>query len=268
MRSNVFLKTLYDMRRALFWWGLGLFLLSLYYITFYPSMQESSADLQEMLDRMPDSMRALMGGEVDLTSVEGFLSLEAFSFFYPILLLAFAVSYGAGIIGSEEENGTLDLLLATPTPRWRVVIEKFGALVVFTLVALAACYVGFLLGAGIAGIDELDAARVLEGTLNMATLALFFAALALAITGLRSGGRGLALGVTAGLAAFTYLVYAMGSVSDVPDWLQRLSPWYYYGGNTVMREGVSVGHGALLLGLTAVLVAVAIWGLRRRDVSV
>ncbi|NLX09521.1 MAG: ABC transporter permease subunit [Chloroflexi bacterium] len=268
MLSNIFLKTLRDMRRSLIWWSAGLVIFSLYFMTFFPSIQESGEVWQDYMDNLPASAQALFGGEVDLSTIEGFLSVEVFSFFYPILLLTFAISYGAGLIGSEEESGTLDLLLATPTPRWRVVIEKFGALVVFTLVTLAACYIGFLLGGIIANIDEMDAARVLEGTLNMAPLALFFAALALAITGLRSGGRGLALGVTAGLAAFTYLIHAMASVSNVPEWLQRLSPWYYYGGNTVMREGVSAGHVALLLGLAAVLVAVAIWGLRRRDVSV
>jgi ABC-2 type transport system permease protein len=213
-------------------------------------------------------MRALMGGEVDLTSVEGFLSLEAFSFFYPILLLAFAVSYGAGIIGSEEENGTLDLLLATPVPRWRVILEKFGALVVFTVIVLLTIYLGFLAGALAVDIEGMDNVFILQGVLNMLPITLFFAALALFLTALRSGGRGLALGVTLGLAAISYLIFSMAEISNIPLWLRRLSPWYYYNGANLAREGINAGHTALLLGLTVLLVGGSLWAFQRRDVGV
>jgi ABC-2 type transport system permease protein len=267
MFSNVFLKTLFDMRKSLMWWSIGLFLMSLYMMTFYPSIEEGSMDMQEYVDNLPDSMKALIGGEVDLSTIEGFLSMELFSFFYPFMFLAFAVTYGASFIGSEEENGTLDLLLATPIPRWRVVLEKFAALVVFTLLVVAATYAGFMVGALLVDIDEMNAGRILEATLNMTPLTLFFAALALAMTGIR-GGRGLALGVVLGLGTVSYLVYSMAEVTDIPNWLQQLSPWYYYNGIDVVKEGLNLGYLGLLIGLTALLIGVAMWGFERRDVGV
>ena len=267
MHSGVFFKTLRDMRTALFWWSLIMFLFSLYYMSFYPSMAAETEDFEEMMDRMPDSFKAMMGGEIDMTSVEGFLSLEAFSFFYPILFLAFAVMYGAGIIGSEEENGTFDLLLSTPIRRWRVVLEKFAALVVFTIIVLIAAYLGFWIGAMLAGVDDFPAGDILLGTANMFPLILFFAALALAMTGIR-GGRGTALGVVLGLAAITYLVDTMSEVAHVPEALVKLSPWHYYNGAAMLREGFEIGNVLLLLGLSVALVAAALWGFERRDVGV
>jgi ABC-2 type transport system permease protein len=255
------------MRKSLMWWSIAMFLLSLYMMTFYPSIEEGSMDMQEYVDNLPDSMKALIGGEIDLSTIEGFLSMELFSFFYPFMLLAFGVTYGASFIGSEEENGTLDLLLSTPIPRWRVVLEKFAALVIFTLLVLAATYAGFMVGAILVDIDEMDAGRILEGTLNMAPLTLFFAALALALTGVR-GGRGLALGVVLGLGAVTYLIYSMAEVTDIPLWLQRLSPWYYYDGIEVMKQGLNLGYMGLLVVLTGLLIGVAMWGFERRDVGV
>lgn len=267
MFSNVFLKTLHDMRKSLMWWCIGMFLLTVYVIALYPSIEESSLDMQEYMDNLPEGMKALFGGAVDLSTVEGYLSMEVFSFFYPIMLLAFAVTYGASFIGSEEENGTLDLLLAAPIPRWRVVLEKFGALIVFTLIVLLVSYIGLIGGGQVSGIEDIDAGRILEGVLNLAPLALFFAALALALTGIK-GGRGLALGVVLGLAATTYLIHSMAEVADIPKWLQQLSPWYYYNGVNVMRDGLNLGYLGLLLGLTALLVGLAMWGFERRDIGV
>lgn len=266
MLSNVFLKTLYDMRRPLMWWVLGVFLLSLWYMTFYPTFQESGSDFQEMMDNLPASMKALIGGEVDFTTLEGFLAVEAFSFMYPILLLAFGVSYGSGLIGGEEESGTLEMLLATPISRWRVMLDKFLALVVFTLVVLLAIFLGFVAGGLVAGIEGMDVGNLFRGTFNMLPLALFFTALTMFLTGIR-GGRGLALGVVLGLATVTYFIHSMATVADIPAWLQQLSPWYYYNGTEVIKEGANVGHVALLLGLTVALIAGGMWGFQRRDIG-
>ena len=109
-------------------------------------------------------------------------SLEAFSFFYPILFLAFAVTTARESSASEEENSTFDLLLSTPIRRWRVVLEKYAALVVFTLIVLVRAYLGFWFGAMVAGVDDFPGGDILLGTMNMFPLILFFAALALAMS--------------------------------------------------------------------------------------
>ncbi len=266
MLNNVFLKTLYDMRRSLMWWVLGVFLLSLWYMTFYPTFQESGGEFQEMMDNLPASMKALIGGEVDFTTLEGFLAVEAFSFMYPILILAFGVSYGSGLVGGEEESGTLEVLLAAPVPRWRVMLDKFLALVVFTLAVLLAAFLGFVAGGLVADIEDMNVGNLFIGTFNMLPLGLFFAALAMFLTGIR-GGRGLALGVVLGLATVTYFVHSMATVADIPAWLQQLSPWYYYNGTEVIKSGLNAAHVALLLGLTVVLVGGGIWGFQRRDIG-
>ncbi|WP_162909433.1 ABC transporter permease subunit [Aggregatilinea lenta] len=267
MFSNVFLKTLYDMRKSLMWWAILMFLFSLYYMALFPSLQESSEDIQSYIDNLPDSMMALFGGEMDMTTVNGFLAAEAFSFFYPIFLLAFGIAYGSGLMGGEEESRTLEVLLATPSPRWRVALEKFLALAVFTTIVLLAIYLGFVAGAVVSGVDEISFGDVLAGTYNMLPLTLFFAALAMCLNGVR-GGRGTASGIAAGLAAGTYLLHSMADLAGIPEWLQRLSPWYYYNGARAIVDGFSAGNVALLLVLSVALVGVSLWGFQRRDLGV
>lgn len=270
MLNNVFLKTLRDMRTALMWWMIGMFVFSLYYMAMYPTFENNNADMQEMMDNMPQGVKALFGMEdIDMTSVEGFIAMEAYGFFFPLMLLAFAVPYGAGLIGSEEDNTTFDLLLAVPKPRWQIVLEKAAALLLFTLlVAVVAVALGFTVGALLGGVDDYPLGKVVLGAFNMVPLILFFASLALCLTGLRRG-RGLALGGVLGIAAATYLIDSIAQViDDIPSWMQYLSPWYYYGGRTVMQDGMNVGYVALLLGLSALLVALGLWGFERRDVGV
>ncbi len=269
MLNNVFLKTLRDMRTALMWWMVGMFAFSLYYMAMYPTFEDNNADMQKMMDSMPQGVKALFGMEdIDMTSVEGFIAMEAYGFFFPLMLLAFAVPYGAGLIGSEEDNTTFDLLLTVPKPRWQIVLEKYAALLLFTLlVAVVAVSLGFLVGGLLAGIDHFPLGKIVLGAFNMVPLILFFASLALFLTGLRRG-RGLALGGVLGIAAATYLIDSIAQVIDIPKWMQYLSPWYYYSGRTVMQDGLNVGYVALLLGLSALLVGLGVWGFERRDVGV
>jgi ABC-2 type transport system permease protein len=266
MFRTVFSKTLFDMRGALFGWALGMFGFSLLLMAFYPSMQDSAEDLQAFLDKMPKYITAMAGGEIDLTSAEGFLSARV-SGTYPILALVFTIGYGVSLIAGEEESRTFELLLATPMPRWRVVIEKFAALVVFTVAVLVGSYLGLLAGALLVdATDEINEGRLLVGVLDIAPLALFFGALALCLAGLQRR-RGVAMGLVVGFASISYLVNTMSTVTHIPLWMQRLSPWHYYN-MQALREGVELGDVGLLLGLAALLVGVALWGFERRDVGV
>lgn len=117
------------------------------------------------------------------------------------------------------------------------------------------------------GVDEMNLGDVLMGTFNMLPLTLFFAALGLCLVGVR-GGRGTAMGITAGLAAGTYLLFSMAALAGIPTWLQQLSPWSYYNGARAIVDGFNVGYMALLLALSVVLVGVSLWGFKRRDLGV
>ncbi|WP_119067675.1 ABC transporter permease subunit [Aggregatilinea lenta] len=268
MQGVVFLKTLRDMRGALVAWTVGMFLTGLLFMSFYPAIRDSMGQVEDLLDRMPAPIQALAGEATDFNTVNGYLSSKALSSFFPVLALAITISYGASLIGGEEERGTLDLLLSTPTQRGRIVLEKFAAVVLVTMLALLGAYAGLVLGSiPVDAFEELNLGRLLAGTLDIAPMALFFGALTLAITCLRPG-RGGAAGIAGGLAGITYLLDTMAALAGIPKAIQVLSPWYHFNGDVVLVRGVSLGSVALLLGLAAALVVVAMLGFERRDVGV
>ncbi len=266
MLRNVFLKTLRDMRGALAWWAIGLGLMCLWFVTFFPAISGASG-LQEYMESLPESFLAVFGVSetMIITTLAGFLTLELMSAWLPGLTIAFGVAFGAGLLSREEDEGSLDLLLANPVPRWRVALEKFAALVVFTVIVALACWVGLLLG--VVAIDvEAGDVRLLDGMVSLAALTLFFAALTYCLTCLKRG-RGLATGVGAGLAVVTFFTNNLADLANLPEWSRRLSPWYYYGGNTILADGLNWGHFGLLIGLTVLLVALGVWGFSQRDLG-
>ncbi len=266
MLASVFAKNLYDMRRGLIWWSVGLVLTNLMIVLIFPSIEESSAALTEYMDNLPPAMIALFGDIQNFATMEGYLGLELFSFFLPALTLGFGIAYGGSAIGSEEDSGTLDVLLSYPISRRSVLTQKFGALAVFALLVLVTSTIGLLLG--VAMVDStIDAANLAAAVLNVGLLTLVFGTMTLALTGVGLS-RGAASGIAAGLAAVTFLMNTLAPLADLPDAVRHVTPWYYYDAVDVLISGFVPANAAVLLGTIVILLVIGLVGFQRRDIAV
>lgn len=263
MLSSVFAKTLRDWRRSLPAWGAGMALLSLWVIVLYPTIGESYADI---LEDMPPSLTIFIGDVADMGSPEGYLSTEMFSFMVPLLFLMLTLGFGSSAISREEERGTLDLLLSNPIPRWRVVLEKFLALIIISLLLGMALWLGLAIGAAMAGV-EISLLRMAEATFSGVLLGLAFGALALALT-CATGKRFLAVGAAGALAVAGFLLDGFASLVDWLEPYRVLSPFHYYSGAEPLVNGLDPVHAAVLAGLTLLLAAIALFTFERRDLAV
>lgn len=266
MLRNVFLKTLRDRRRSLFWWAVGLVGLTFITVGFWPAIEESGEELNRLVESLPPALRNLAGGDLGLTSPAGYLSGRVFSFLAPILFLNFAIGFGARIVASEEQKGTLELVLAGPIPRWRVVAEKFGALVVATVLLGVVLWASLALGAAPVGLD-IGTGPLAAATFMLVLLGLTFGALAL-LVGSLTGKRGLALGITTAVAVGTYLLDLYAAVSEAVEPFRGLSPFHYYDAAVPIQNGVDPVHVAFLMVVTVFLGAFSLLAFERRDVGV
>ncbi|MDP2662657.1 MAG: ABC transporter permease subunit [Dehalococcoidia bacterium] len=267
MLRNVFLKTLRDRRRALLWWGIGLLGLVLYTLLFYPTVRDSAAELNKLMEEMPAALKAMFVGEMsDFTSPAGYLRAELFSFMVPAVFLIFAIGFGSGAIAAEEERGTLDLLLSNPLSRWRVVVEKFAALVVSTILLAFVLWLGMAVGAAAVGLG-IGLGRMAEAAASVALLGLAFGALALAV-GCASGNRGMSMSLASALAVAAYLLNSFAPTVEALKPYVKLSPFYYYIGANPLVNGLNPGHVVVLIGLIVVFMATALITFDRRDLAV
>jgi ABC-2 type transport system permease protein len=254
-----------DRRRSVTWWAVGVVGLMAFTAAFFPAV-EGEASFDDLVKDMPEAMRDLFGMEgVSLGSAPGYLHARVFSTLLPLLLVIFGVGVGARAIGGAEDEGTLELLLAQPVTRRRVLVERYvamvgmlallGAVSAVSILAMAAP-VDLLAGVSLAGLLAACAAATL--------LALVFATLAFA-GGAAFGRRSTALAIGTVAAVATYLHRGVVGVSDPAHALRWLSPWHWYVDRNMLVDGIA--PDALLvppLVCLAVLVA-GLVAFERRD---
>lgn len=263
MFRSIFLKTLRDMRRSIFWWCVGMLLTALYTIAAFPTVKGTFEDLSPYLEN--PLFKVFMRDFATLNTIEGYLSIELFSFVLPVLSIIMAIVYFSGIIGREEERGNLELLLSLPLSRWRIALEKVAAV----LVAILAIHIVFWLGLWVGGLAmkvEANYLRIAPAILDDLLLSLVFGSLAFSITGFGLG-PGVAGGISGGLATASYLLEAIGIASEKFKPYRKFSLFYYYGGGRPIVEGINWGHATLFLGLTIILIAVGVLVFQRRDIK-
>jgi ABC-2 type transport system permease protein len=246
-------------------WGLGIATYVGLIVAFWPSIRGSS-EISKAIENYPDAMKEFFGGAAafDYTRPGGFLNTQLFSLLLPLLIGAFAIGFGASTVAGEQQTGQLDLVLALPVTRARIVREKAIAVttgVMFLTLTSAAV----ILGVGALVDLDITVSYVAAACMGAGLVALVHGLLALAI-GAASGNRALALGLSSGAFVAGYLIQALSGLVDAMKPLRALSPLYHANGTLPINTGFPIWHHLLLAGVCAVLGGVAVAVFERRDV--
>jgi ABC-2 type transport system permease protein len=266
MPRNVFTRTLRDGTRSLAGFAAYIVLMVAAIVAIYPSLGHNPS-LNKLVQSYPGTLKAFLGfgGVVDYSTPTGYLGIELFSLVLPGLMIAAAVAAGARAIAGEEEHATLDLLLANPISRRRLVLEKAASLVTTMLLLSVVVFAALAISTAAAGIDlavgHLAAAAAATGLLG-----LLYGTVALAV-GAIAGRRGLALAVAGAAAGAAYVANAIGSLVKELGPLRQASPFYQYGAVDPLRHGLTVAHAVPLGAAAVALLVVAVAGFARRDLA-
>lgn len=263
---GVLAMALFDYRRGMAGWGLGLFLGVVLMCAFYPSLIGIEG-LDELLDAYPEALLSLFGIErgQDFTSAIGYLESEIFSFIVPLAMVGFGVAVGARFVAGEEERGTIGLTLARPVSRARFVLAKASALALLT-VALGAVVLASLLLAGPLFDLRAPLGRLAAVVASTTALAILFGVIAMA-AGAATGRRAVATSAGWGLAIAAYLWNGLAPITEGLADLAWISPYEWALGEHPLRTGIDlVGLGWLALA-SVLVVALAVAVFDRRDLA-
>ncbi|NKB91275.1 MAG: ABC transporter permease subunit [Candidatus Nanopelagicales bacterium] len=247
--------------RSLLWWTVGVVLLSTLVSSFYKSIAGDTA-YEEVFSSLPESLQGLIGG-ADLGTPVGYLSAEMYSFFMPAVLLVFAIGRSTSTLAGEEEDHTLDLLLAQPISRTALYVQKVVGVALGIAVLAIAVAVPVI---ALADWSELKvpAANLWAATAQLFAFVLFLGMLAMTVSA-SMGRRAAGVGVAAGLAFVTYLLDGFGkSIEWLEPW-RVLTPWYWYDVGEALAESMPWTSFAVLLGATLIVGALGLWGFNRRN---
>jgi ABC-2 type transport system permease protein len=268
MLRSVYGEAIWSRRASLLLYGLGLALLVGITVGVYPTVRADSATFVQLLESMPKGMMSFLGSSdvSELLSPAGFINSRVNASIGAVVLAVFAISLGTAAIAGEEDRRTMDLLLATPTPRRSVVIARFGAM--STLIGIVAGVVALVILVANPIVDlELSVLDVLASNVELALLALVFGSLAFAVGGL-TGRRGLTIGVTAGVTVAAFFV---NGLAPLVGWLeppQKITPFYWLQRSDPLANGLSIEDTVIMVAVIVVLMAIAVWGFERRDITV
>jgi ABC-2 type transport system permease protein len=261
---SVGLKSVWDQRFSLLWWTGGTALMSALIVGLYPYI-DTGEELEALFEQLPGPIQAMIGEQIDLSTAAGYLDIRMFTTIAPIILLVYAIWRGMASIAGEEGRGTLDLLLAQPVKRWRVIVEN-AASMFFGLIAIGlALWLGLIGGALLMNV-EFSFTRAGAATLMTVLLGMVFGALALAI-GAQTGKSGLATGISAAVAVGTYLLHGLAPLVDWLEPARVLSPFYFAIGNSVMLQGFKVTYAGILVAIALTLIVLAAIAFQRRDIQ-
>jgi ABC-2 type transport system permease protein len=207
-----------------------------------------------------------LGDPYAIETPEGFITFRWMGAFLPLILSIWPILAGARLLRGDEERGTMDVLLATPQLRARLLLSKLAALVMALVLIAALFALGAVAGESRLG-GQVDFARALLAGLNLGLLAFFFAMVALLLSQLTIS-RGAAAGGAAGLLLLALLLDITGRLIK-SSWLQYLSPFYYYNLNRPLIPSFpDQPAGALLLaGLSLLCAGASLALFARRDIG-
>jgi ABC-type transport system involved in multi-copper enzyme maturation permease subunit len=176
------------------------------------------------------------------------------------VLAILAITYVARW-AADDSSGVLELQLGEPVPRWGVLAERAGELLLLLVVIAFAAAAVILALAPAQGL-HIDVARMLVATALLVPFGLTFAALGALLAGWRPRA---AVVVLSTVTAVSYLVFQLGPVLKWPAWADNLSVFQLYGTPLL----TSVFAGGLIAMLCIVMVGFATAGiaLARRDIG-
>ncbi|MGH9189387.1 MAG: ABC transporter permease subunit [Acidimicrobiales bacterium] len=259
-------RLLLDRARSLRWWVLGAVALVVSTTALYPTV-EGNESFEQLADDLPEAVVSLFGidSAIGLTSAPGYLQARLFSTLLPVVLVIFGIGLGTRAVAGGEEDGTLELTLAQPISRRRLVTERYassavliGVLTTVTTVVLvvSAAAVGALDGVSVPGLVVACAAG---GALALLHMSIAFAA------GGATGRRAVAVGVASTVAVAGYLLHGLLGVTDALHALRFATPWHWYLGRNMLAHGPAFDALAAPLVVSGLLMLFGISCFDRRD---
>ena len=266
MLRSVFRKTVWDRRKSILWWAFGLVAMTLLTMASYPTVLDQRESYEQLLEGA-EGIAAIFGFDAvsELFDPAGYLVSNLYAQALLIVLLVFTIGIGANAIAGEEGKRTMDLLLANPVARRRVVLDVIGAMTVLTFFISAAVMLAEL---ATNTVFELNLGFVgyLAANVGVSLLALIFGAIALAV-GAVSGSRGYAIGISAAVAVLLFVLFGLASSVSFLEWTEPLNPISWFLGAKPLTDGFAIEY-AWMVATIGALIAIALWGFERRDVSV
>ncbi|TLS48915.1 ABC transporter permease [Paenibacillus antri] len=250
---NMYMHELKSMRKSALVWTCAMIALAAIYLSLYPSLASDAEDFKNLLGSYPETVRAMLG--IDLDTITSILGLYSMIFSFIALCGAIqAMNLGVSILSKETRERTADFLLVKPVSRAAIVSAK---LLAACSIIIAVDTVFYLAASIIAnGVKTEDFSQTLFFLINLTLffIQLMFLAIGMAVSVFFAKLRSvlpLSLGVVFGL----YMIGALLAAGKEEGAARFLSPFKYFNTTYILAHA---GYETPYLVASAVVIVAAV----------
>ena len=265
--SSLLRYQLRSKRRSMIYFTIGMFLWGFMITALYPAVSEVEA-FSDYWTQFPDNLKNLFGGhDINILKPEGYITLEYYQLFLPIILAAFVLGFAAFCVVKARENGTIEILLTHPIERWKYALTSFFSmsigLAILSVVGIGSVmFTSVIFGIDISYLGQLKLIVIVYSfVLALGSIGLF------ASCGLNKAGQVYAVGIT--VLAASYLVNFLSNNWSFFKVIDHACLYYYYDPYGVMTEaGFHWTSLLYYLILIVLFVFLSTYTLQRRDIAI
>jgi ABC-2 type transport system permease protein len=251
-------------RGALIGWGIGLAALALMMGSIFDMMVSSGDLLNAYAEGLPEL--AELFNFASMNTPIGWLDVEYFSF-VPLIIGLFAAGAGASLLASDEEGGTLDLILAHPVSRTTLFWGRFLTTTLVTIILLLISWASLLLTMTWSENFTIPALDLLLPFTSLFAILMFFMTLALFFS-MMLPARRMASMLTAMLVVASFFITLLSGVVDQLERAADFSPLTYLETATAIEDGLNLTWFSVFIAIDLVLALISWQMFQRRDVRV
>ncbi len=269
MLASIFAETLRRGWKPALFWGLGIGSLAWLQIII---VQDTTmiTETARLMESVPPFLLEMFGGSSDiefLSTPDGYLALQFFGFI--LMVFAFyAVVAGLNVTANDEDSGIMDVFLSLPVVRWQLVLVKVLAYLLLAALVVGITFAGMLIGFAMVPDVGFNIERQLLAALNILpsmAVVLTFTAMTAAL--IRRKGTAIAIAAAFVVGSYVLDIFGNSAPGTVLAMLRQLSFFAYYDSTGVIQNGLSPINIVVLLAVSAIFSAIAMWRYQQRDIG-
>ena len=256
--QNIFSKTLYQKRKFIFGWFLGLTAMTILTLSFFPSFK--NGEIGKTFSDLSPALQKVVGNTDSFRTVGGYIGQQIFALRIPLLATVLSIVLFNGLTVGEERKGLLETQLSLPLKRSTILLQKLLAGITIMAVASIGVFVGIWVTLLFIH-EHYSYLTIWREILGAVLVSLDFGLIAF-MFGSALGKKSIAVGVASGFAFLSYLISSL--VTAVPSLkdIEKLSLFHYQSPAIIsLRDSLVLA----IVGLVFVLVSFLMF--QRRDIG-
>jgi len=218
------------------------------YVAMFPAIQTQGEFIVDILEQFPEKVQTVMEGlgadAASLTTIEGFLASKQYSLIWPLLAVLMIAGLAGATIAGEIEKGSLEITLARPVSRTKILLGRYLAGVVLIL---AFTFVSIFSIVPLAGLYDVDIS--ISNVVKLSVLAFLFGWAVLSLSMFFSSilsERSRAFATIGGLMMGMYVLNTVALISEKYENIRYTSFFHYFDtvgaliNNTIGRTSIIV----------------------------